>query len=230
MTSVASRTVDPANRASLPAVVLLGAPGTGKGTQGAILDAVPGFWFVSMGQVLRDKISDQPADATVHESMQAGKLVSEESVFEAWERHLKKLKQAGFSSKDGTLVIDGLPRNIAQAKRLQQYVDVLRIIYLRCTDDDLLMQRIRGRAAGAESSAQRADDASVQVTRHRLRVFREQTLPLLDWFPRQRISIVDAALQPLEVVGQVVDELLKHRILPGATDANLSTSVKTTDS
>lgn len=215
MTSAASRTADFAATELLPTVILIGAPGTGKGTQGAILNAVPDFWFVSMGEVLRAQNSEQQADPNIRDSMQAGQLVSTDAVFTAWEQHLHKLTQAGLRAESGMLILDGLPRNIAQAQRLQQYIHTKRVIYLRCTDDDVLLQRISGRAAKSQPSAQRADDASLEVSRHRLRIFREQTLPLLDWFPREKISAVDAALQPLEVLQQIVDALVKTNTMPG---------------
>lgn len=210
MTSADSRTADIIIMKSLPAIILIGAPGSGKGTQGAILNAVPGFWFVSMGEVLRAQNSEQQADASIRESMHAGQLVSTDSVFAAWERHLSELRQAGLRAENGMLVLDGLPRNITQAQQLQPYISTQRVIYLKCTDDNLLLRRIGGRAA------QRADDANLEVSRHRLSVFREQTLPLLDWFPPDIISTVDAALQPLEVLQQIVEALLKSNTIPGA--------------
>lgn len=215
MNSVASRTADLAAAGRLPAVILVGAPGTGKGTQGAILDAVPGYWFVSMGEVLRAQDAGQHADRNVCESMQAGRLVSMDAVFAAWEQHLQQLLQSGLRAETGLLILDGLPRNIAQAERLQSFVHTIRVIHLRCVDDNLLLQRIRGRAANSEPSAQRADDASSEVSRHRLQIFKEQTLPLLDWFPRDKISTVDATLQPLEVLQQIVDVLLNTGTVPG---------------
>jgi adenylate kinase len=215
MNSVDSRTADFAATKRLPAVILIGAPGTGKGTQGAILDAVPDFWFVSMGEVLRAQKSQQQADPKIHDSMQSGQLVSTDAVFATWEQHLRKLTQAGLRAETGLLILDGLPRNIDQAQRLQSFIHTIRVVHLRCTDDDLLLQRISGRAAKSEPSAQRADDASLEVSRHRLRIFREQTLPLLDWFPQEIVSTVDATLQPLEVLQQIVDVLLKTNTVPG---------------
>jgi adenylate kinase len=216
MNPVASSTADIAAPKPLPAVILIGAPGTGKGTQGSILNAVPGFWFVSMGEVLRAQRSELQTDAAIRDSMQAGQLVSTDVVFTAWRRHLSELTQDGLRAEDGLLVLDGLPRNIAQAERLQSQISLLRVIYLRCTDDDLLLQRISGRAAKSGTAKQRADDASLEVSRHRLRVFREETLPLLDWFAEEKISTVDATLQPLQVLQQIVEALLKTNTVPGA--------------
>lgn len=180
----------------LRAVLLIGPPGSGKGTLGRILGSVPGFSFVSMGEVLRSLDPQTEPGRTIHEHVRAGELVPSGLVVSAWDRHLEKEVEAGFQPQTKLLVLDGLPRNVEQAELLSPRIEMKQVIHLICEDDDVLIERIRQRDDG------RKDDIDDDVIRHRFDVYREQTLPLLHWYPQETVASVDATGSPLEVLCQ----------------------------
>jgi adenylate kinase len=73
------------------------------------------------------------------------------------------------------LVLDGIPRNLAQAEMLDGTLDVRAIFYLHCTNFNSLVQRLQRRAL----KENRLDDANLDVIRHRLKVYEQETKPVL---------------------------------------------------
>ena len=97
--------------------------------------------------------------------------------------------------------MDGIPRNVPQAKMLESYVSVQRIIYLTCSDEEAMIDRIKRRAIGEN----RTDDANEQVIRHRFEVYHEESAPVLDYYPKEIISQVDSIGTPVEILREVLD-------------------------
>ena len=161
-------------------IVLLGAPGSGKGTQATLLKnrlAVP---HISTGEILRAAVATgTPLGLQAKAVMEAGSLVSDEIVLGMLEERLSQ------PDVRGGFILDGYPRNLAQANaldellaRLQQPVDVAVQLDV---GTDLLIQRLAGRAQ-AEG---RADD-SPDAVRNRLRVYTDQTAPVIDFYRNGR--------------------------------------------
>lgn len=184
------------------AVLLMGPPGSGKGTQGRILGKVPGFSFVSMGDLLRSLDPSREPGRAIHAHLRAGELVPAKLVLSAWDQYLESRVEAGLQPREEQLVLDGFPRNIEQAELLEPRVEIQQVIHLACDDDEILMERIRQRNDG------RTDDADANVIRHRFEVYRKQTVPLLDWYPRESITSVDGKRSPLGVLCQIVNALI----------------------
>lgn len=157
-------------------LVLLGAPGSGKGTQAARLKTHLNVPHISTGELLRAAVAaGTPLGLQAKDVMEAGGLVSDEVVLGMLEERLLKPDTGkGF-------ILDGYPRNLAQANalgalltKLQQPVDVA--IQLD-VDTELLVTRLAGRAQ-AEG---RADDSPESV-RKRLAVYESQTAPVIDYY------------------------------------------------
>lgn len=182
----------------LRALVLLGPPGSGKGTQARILGQVPGYWAISMGDILRSLEGTREPGRTIQSYLHRGELVPAPLVIAAWRDYLQAGSPARFDPQSGCLVLDGLPRNIEQAERLETMIRVERVIHLECRQPSSLIERIRRRDEG------RQDDAHDDVIGHRFDVYREQTAPLLDWYPRETVAAVDALRRPIEVLQQIV--------------------------
>jgi adenylate kinase len=164
-------------------LVLLGAPGSGKGTQAARLREHLQVPHISTGDLLRAAVAaGTPLGLKAKAVMEAGNLVSDDIVLGMLEERLgKDDARAGF-------VLDGYPRNLAQARaleqllaRLQQPVDIAVQLDV---DTNLLVERIAGRAA----LEGRADDTPESV-RNRLNVYNEQTAPVVDFY-RQKGNLV----------------------------------------
>lgn len=160
-------------------LVLLGAPGSGKGTQATRLKEALGVPHISTGELLRGAVAAKtPLGLKAHEVMAAGNLVSDEIVLGMLEERLGK------DDVGGGFILDGYPRNLAQANsldallsRLQQPVDVAVQLDV---GTDLLITRLAGRAQ-AEG---RADD-SPDAVRQRLRVYTDLTAPVIDFYRGQ---------------------------------------------
>lgn len=184
-------------------VVLLGAPGSGKGTQAQRLQDELRIPQISTGDLLRKAVADAtPLGLKAKAAMDAGELVSDELVLELIRARLAEPDAAsGF-------ILDGYPRNEAQAEALAQVLEEvgqpLDCAVLMDVDFDILMKRLTGRrtcsltgkllnvyfspqeeldaclSAGGELL--RRDDDNEETIRNRLEVYSSQTAPLIDHY------------------------------------------------
>src|SRR2546427_1414041 len=98
-------------------VLLFGAPGAGKGTQGKILGTIPNFFHCACGDVFRSLKPDSPIGRIFLEYANRGSLVPDEPTVELWEQFIENNKKSGrFNPDTDTLILDGIPRNVAQAE------------------------------------------------------------------------------------------------------------------
>jgi adenylate kinase len=187
-------------------IVLLGAPGSGKGTQAKRLCQELGLTLISTGDLLREAVRNNTAlGAKAKGFMDAGKLVPDELVI-----GLIKEKVAGLK---GGFLLDGFPRNLKQAKMLDTIADIDLAVNLD-VDEQIIVDRIVNRRSCkacnevyhlvAKPTAkadvcdkcggdlyQRTDDTE-GVVRERLRVYKERTLPLPKFYAdRGRLVDVD---------------------------------------
>ncbi|MFC4726649.1 adenylate kinase [Coralloluteibacterium thermophilus] len=180
-------------------LVLLGAPGSGKGTQATRLKTHFDVPHISTGDLLRAEVAaGTPLGNEAKAIMARGDLVSDEI--------LLGMLESRFSQPDVAkgFILDGYPRNLAQAaaldallERLGQPVDAA--IQLE-VPTELLVERIAGRAK-AEG---RADD-SAEAVRHRLKVYDEQTAPVVEHYrERGRLALVDGVGGLDEVFARII--------------------------
>ena len=183
-------------------LVLLGAPGSGKGTQAARLKEHLQVPHVSTGDLLRAEVAaGSKLGLEAKEVMARGELVSDAI--------LLGMLEDRFSRDDtrGGFILDGYPRTLAQAdalnallERIGQPMDAA--VQLE-VPTELLVERIAGRAA-AEG---RADDSPESV-RTRLQVYNDQTAPVVDFFrQRGKLSVVDGVGSLDEVFSRIVEAL-----------------------
>src|SRR5882762_2636534 len=101
-------------------ILLFGAPGAGKGTQGKILGNIPNFFHCACGDVFRNMTADSQIGRTFIEYSSRGELVPDKPTVEVWSRFIGNCQQAGrFRPATDTLVLDGIPRNVEQARILK---------------------------------------------------------------------------------------------------------------
>jgi len=162
-------------------IVLMGAPGSGKGTQAALMVEELGLPHISTGDLLRAAVAaGSELGRQAKAVMDRGELVSDEIVLGLLEERLARDDAArGF-------ILDGFPRNIAQAEaldalleRLGQPVDEALQIDV---DEEQVVQRIAKRA----ELEGRSDDTE-ETVRNRLRVYAEQTAPVVDFYARKGV-------------------------------------------
>jgi adenylate kinase len=183
-------------------VLLFGAPGVGKGTQGKILGKIPGFFHLACGDVFRslDMTSDLGKQFLAYSSR--GELVPDELTIEMWRQNMHAQTVLSlYKPKQDLLVLDGIPRNVAQAKALQKSLAVLKVIHLSCGDEEAMMQRMRRRAL----KENRMDDADDKVIRHRFEVYHKETHPVLEYYPPSTVVNIDAVGSPAQVFMRVLD-------------------------
>jgi len=185
------------------AILLFGYPGSGKGTQGKILSALPGFDHVAMGDILRGLTPAHPLFEAIQGHLRRGNLVPDDLVMDLFTLHIQPLG----NDPNDLLVIDGIPRNGRQVERLQKIVDVIKIFKLSVYDENLVVERIRGRARAQN----RPDDASDEVIRHRMTVYRNETETCITAYPGTILTRIQANQSVFDVHLDIISALGKMR-------------------
>lgn len=202
-------------------VIMLGAPGAGKGTQAERFARQHGLPKISTGDILRQGIKDNlPVAMIAKAKMDRGELVDDETIVAIVEERLSRPDTAG------GFVLDGFPRTLSQARALDRIVEVrdagpLIVVDIAVPEGELV-RRLAGRRicskcgenAGPDDGdacrrcgghlIQRADDSEA-VVRERLKVYVQMTAPLVDYYrARPTFRIVNGA-QPAELVARELD-------------------------
>jgi adenylate kinase len=181
---------------SLRTVLLFGPPGSGKGTQGKILGAMPGYFHCACGDVFRSLDRNSPMGIEFAKYSTSGSLVPDELTVQLWRDAIAKMAASKrYKPDEQYLLLDGIPRTVDQAQLMAGDLDVRAVINLYCNDIAQIVVRL-GKRAAIEN---RLDDTDIEVIRHRIDVYEEQTQPLLNLYPRNIIFRVNAT-RPLEAV------------------------------
>jgi adenylate kinase len=187
-------------------ILLFGAPGAGKGTQGKILGNIPNFFHCACGDVFRNLTIDSKIGRVFIEYSSRGQLVPDEPTVELWRQSIDAAEHSGrFNPDQDTLVLDGIPRNPHQAEMLKDTLNVIGIFYLRCTNFDSLVQRMQRRALREN----RLDDASLEVIRARLKTYEKETKPVLNFYGKNLVHRIDADQTPAKVLFDILRHVVK---------------------
>jgi adenylate kinase len=201
-------------------LIFLGPPGAGKGTLAAKTVEILKVPHVSTGNIFRAAIAAQsPLGLTVKAIIDAGKLVDDDTTIA-----LVKERFAGADVQKGW-ILDGFPRTIAQAEALAAFSSIDKVVNFDIPDDGVV-ERLSGRRVcrkcghnfhvvfdppkgvcqhcGGEVYTR--DDDREEAIQKRLRVYREQTAPLIDYY-RQKGLLIDVDARP--AVDQVVENFKK---------------------
>jgi adenylate kinase len=206
-------------------LVLLGAPGAGKGTQGALLAERLGIPKIATGDMLREAVRQgTPLGREARRYMDAGELVPDEVILGMVRERLSREDAAKGA------VFDGYPRNAVQAEALDGMLAAMgrgidRVVYIDVADE-AIVRRMSGRRTDpvtgevyhvehnppppevAERVVQREDDRE-ETVRHRLRVYRETTAPLVEHYRGAGVPVhtVDGTRPIDEVQGVILGVL-----------------------
>jgi adenylate kinase len=210
-------------------IVLLGAPGSGKGTQGDMITAKYGFPRISTGDLLREEVAaGTPLGDIAKKAMDHGELVKDELVLEMVDQRIRLDDcRLGY-------VLDGFPRNIPQAQKLEALDPAREVVIEIFLEDEIVIQRLSARRicsscgtiynllvkvpqqtgvcdACGGTLIQRDDDAP-DVIAERLKVYHNQTEPLVDYYRVKgvfyRVSGDDAIPSVFESVRRVLEGAL----------------------
>ena len=209
-------------------VVLLGPPGSGKGTQAKLLSKALAIPQVSTGDLFREHMkNDTPLGLKAKEYINAGKLVPDELTLNMLDERIQsKDCSAGF-------LLDGVPRTINQAENLERslFAGENVIVLNLDVDDEAIVKRAAGRLSCKNCGSvfnihstppkientcdqcgsklhQRQDD-NPQVVKERLKVYHAQTEPLIAYFNNhQGVTTIDGSQAPEAVFSQLKDLIL----------------------
>lgn len=187
-------------------VLLFGAPGSGKGTQGKILGSIPSFFHFACGDAFRNLRIDDPLGKVFIEYSSRGQLVPDEPTISLWAKNIQaSTLDGGFNPDADTLVLDGIPRNVHQAEILKDTLDVKALINLSCADMNKMIERLQRRALREN----RLDDANLDVIRKRLETYERESRPVLDYYGPKLVHLVDSTDAPVVVTRAILDVLTK---------------------
>jgi adenylate kinase len=181
-------------------VLLIGPPGSGKGTQGERLAQRLGVAHIAAGDLLRAEVAAQtPIGNEVAQLVERGELVPDVVVLSLL------LPKVLTGAVEGGYILDGFPRSVQQAADARRLGDQMNaapdaVVYLDVARDELVRRIVeRAKIEG------RADD-NVETVKNRLRVFDDATLPLVDYYrERGLLHVIDAA----QDADSVTDAILK---------------------
>ncbi|MHC4992094.1 MAG: adenylate kinase family protein, partial [Planctomycetota bacterium] len=106
-------------------LLLFGPPGSGKGTQGRMLEVIPGLHHLATGDMFRSLDPDSPLGQRVRTYSSKGELVPDDLTVELWQDYLKKqIEEGAYRPEFDLLMLDGIPRSVAQAESLSKHVEV----------------------------------------------------------------------------------------------------------
>ncbi len=208
-------------------IILIGPPGSGKGTQAKLLEEKLNLKQLSSGDMLRAAVAESSEIGMKAKSyMEAGELVPDDLVVEIVSDQIEKQGEQGF-------ILDGFPRNVHQAEVLDRMlkangrsIDWVPVIGV---SDELLVERVAGRftcakcgegyhdrfkrpvsdgvcdKCGSTEFVRRADD-NAETVRNRLAVYHQQTKPLIDYYQQQgKVRMIDGE-RPIGEVTQALEQ------------------------
>ncbi|RKX95567.1 MAG: adenylate kinase [Spirochaetes bacterium] len=176
-------------------VILMGAPGAGKGTHAADLSKKYGIPHISTGDILREEVKKGTELGKLAKSyMDAGKLLPDDVIIKIIQKRLEEP-----DCKRG-YIFDGFPRTINQAKMLDEISNIEAAIYLKC-DDDILIKRLSGRRMTKDGriyniyfdpppegvEVYQRDDDNEETIKERLKVFYDTFGPLIDFYKQKGV-------------------------------------------
>lgn len=210
-------------------IILLGPPGSGKGTQAELLSKKYGIPHIAMGDILREEVARGTSlGKKVNVYMSKGELVPDEIVIEVLKERIKKP-----DCKNG-FILDGFPRTLNQAKALDAMLDELgfridAVVYIDVPDEEIVRRlslrrtcRVCGRVYNLHYNPPKQDgkcdvcggelfirdDDKPDVIRNRLKVYNEQTRPLVSYYEESKLLVrVDGVNSIDNVFQQIVKKL-----------------------
>jgi adenylate kinase len=185
-------------------ILIFGAPGSGKGTMGRFLSAAGNHVHLSSGDIFRGLSPDSPAGQLFHSYASKGHLVPDQVTLTIWHNYVLGLIATNrYFPKEQYLLLDGIPRTLEQAKLLDQYIEPLHVIVLKIDDKQKLVTRMKRRAL----IEGRHDDTDENVLMTRFKVYEDTTSKLLEHYPKDKITVINADQKPLDVLKDILNNL-----------------------
>ena len=175
-------------------LLFLGPPGAGKGTQAAMLSDLRSYLHLSTGELLRKEVNlKSDIGLQVKQIMNSGRLVSDQLVLEIVKKNLTT-NQKGW-------ILDGYPRNLTQANSLHEVLEHLNqplemVLYLD-VDEEILVKRLLNRGR---------EDDNEDTIRTRLKIYKETTLPLIEFYKEKNILEYIEGDRELKIISEDINQ------------------------
>jgi adenylate kinase len=176
-------------------LILMGAPGAGKGTHAKGITEKYKIPHISTGDILRDEVAKgSELGKTAKSFMDEGRLLPDDIIIKIIKQRLNENDcMEGF-------LFDGFPRTIVQAEKLENIADIEAVIYLKC-DDDILLKRLTGRRMTEGGriynvyfdppppnvKVYQRDDDNEQTIRERLKIFYDTFEPIMEFYKKKGV-------------------------------------------
>lgn len=202
----------------IKSILLFGAPGSGKGTQGKALSQIPGLHHLSSGDVFRNLDSESQNGIYFDSFAGQGNLVPDDVTIRIIRENIQgRISRRDFTPNREIILLDGIPRNLNQAKLLNDDLNVIRIIYLNIHDPEVILQRLKNRAI----EEGRSDDIREGIILRRLEIYHRDTKPILDHYPHDKLIEVDGGLSPasvLSLITEAIEPVINTKLLENEDD------------
>ncbi len=187
-----------------PSILLFGPPGAGKEQLGKFLTSSGSQYYLSAGEIFRSLPLGSPAGKLYYSYASKGALLPDEAMIEFLQYYVQGLIATNsYYPEAQDLLLDGIPRTLAQAVQMKEFVQVRHVIVLEISDTQELLRRIQRRAR----LEGRLDDIELSELQRRLAEYEEQTRQIIEFYPPHIVSRVDAMQRPLEVLRDVLVRL-----------------------
>lgn len=190
-------------------LLVMGLPGSGKGTQAKLLEKKYNLVHISTGDLFRAAVANgTELGLKAKEYMEAGKYVPDELTI-----GLLKDRVSQDDCKEG-FVLDGFPRTLPQAEFLDKMLDEMNekisgVLYYNVADD-IVVQRIKGRAEQDQAAGKdvRADDLNEETISARIKTYHDNTTPVIDYYKEKSVLVeLDASKSIEEIFDATVSQL-----------------------
>jgi adenylate kinase len=180
-------------------IVIIGPPGSGKGTQGRFLIKNHNYQGIITGEILR-KMSGDGTDLgnQIKDIIDAGNLVPDEMIDSMMTDHLGAIEVNGAG-----LIFDGYPRTVTQAQTLDGLITVDKAIYLNVEEEELVKRILkRGKISGRE------DDQNEDIIRNRMETYRTDTAPVLEHYrDQEKLVEIDGTKSIKDIYSEILTAL-----------------------
>ena len=189
-------------------IILLGAPGSGKGTQSIILKKKLGHGQLSTGEIIRENIEKKTKlGLQVKNLVDNGEFVSDEIILSIISKRISE------DDCNKGFILDGFPRNLNQASKfdeilLQKDKKIDFVIELNVSKKNLY-KRIKNRAI--ESNDARADDKE-EILKNRLNIYDEQTKPLVPYYKKAKLHFEVDGMKSIDEISLDIEKIIKFKI------------------
>jgi len=208
--------------------IIFGAPGSGKGTYASRLQSKLGVYVIAMGDIFREiMMEDSAFGIKIKGYVEKGLLVPDEIVVEVLKKRLSKIP------KGKGLILDGYPRTVEQAEKLEKIVKI-GVIILLVVPDWIIIERLSSRRICKNCGTvynirflkpkvegvcdkcggilyQRSDD-NPEVIKKRIEVYAAQTKPILRLFKEKNVPFVEAGCDALDTSPETVVEVVLKKL------------------